>query len=99
MIRFLFSTASLVLIVPVFLDWAKAESEQQIDKMQEAAFNTPGVEAPLPGRVLAGAAILLVGHLVAGRLILRLSPVAAFLSLLLGGTAGVGAFFLRRAGG
>lgn len=87
-IRILISALGLALGLPIYLRWANALAEQQIDKMQEAAFNTPGVESPLTPGVLGGGAALVGGHLLLGRL-LGLRVWQALISLLLGAAAGI----------
>jgi hypothetical protein len=95
MIRLWTSSALLALLLPVLAAWGQEQTEQQIDKMQEAAFNTPGAEAPVPGTVLAAGAGLLVGHFVVGKLLLRLRIWQTILSLLLGLAAGTALTLVR----
>ena len=67
MIRFLLSTISTSIALPFFVRWGVSATEAQIDKMQEASFNTPGAEAPVPPAVFAGGIALLGAHFLLGR--------------------------------
>jgi len=78
-----------------YLHWGRQQTEAQIDKMQQKVHFTPGAEALLPAPVLAGALVLVVGHLMFGRGILRLGAGAAWSSLLLGGLLGLGWFIIK----
>ena len=88
MLRFLSSTLYLAILLPFYLQWSGKQVEGQIDKMQEAAFNTPGAEAPITPAVVVGGITLVTSHIVIARRVLGLSNFAAFLSLLLGGALG-----------
>ena len=92
MIRFLASIVLTALALPVYLRWSAEQAEEQIDKMQEAAFNTPGAEAPVTPSIVMGGIGLLFGHFVVGRRLLRLRGWQAFLSLLAGVAGGVATF-------
>lgn len=96
MIRFLLCLLYPVLLIPLYLDWSRAQAEGQIDKMQQAVFNTPGSEAPLPPVVVVGGVGLLVGYGLWARL-LRLPGWAHFLGMLLGAPLGVAVFTYRQA--
>jgi len=96
MLRFMLSTIFTALLLPLYLTWSRNETELQIDKMQEAAFNTPGAEAPLPARVVAGGVLLVIGHVATARLLLGIGMWKTLLSLILGSIAGVGLFLLRQ---
>jgi hypothetical protein len=92
--KFLYSVAFSVILVPLYLIWGRNLVEAQIDKMQEDAFNTPGVEAPItPSVVMAGVA-LLSGHFLWGRLI-GLRTWQSVISLIAGAAIGVYAFLWR----
>lgn len=76
-----------------FAGWAKAQSDAQIRKMQDAVFNTPGAEAPVPPAVAATALSLLGALWTLGRQVLRLGRVGTLFGLLAGAAAGVAASF------
>lgn len=95
MIRFLGSTAAFAVGMSRFLQWARQRSEGQIDKMQEAAFSSPGAEAPVPMDVLVGGLGLLFGHMALGK-VLGLRGWQRWLSLILGSAVGV--ILLQRKG-
>ena len=65
-----------------FLGWARKETEGQISKMQDAAFNTPGAEAPVPTSVVLAVFGVISGHFALCR-IFRLSRLQSIVSLLL----------------
>ena len=69
MFRFIIHTLYLLMLLPVFLKWASQQAEQQIDKMQEAAFNTPGAESPVPPMVMLGGVALLASHFFVGSIL------------------------------
>lgn len=92
--RFLINTLLTALCVPIFLGWGKEQADAQITKMQEAAFNTPGAESPLPVAVAAAGFGLVVGHFLLGRL-LGVSRGGRLLSLLLAGATGGYLFQVR----
>lgn len=89
--RFLTSIALTAVIMVSFLRWAREQSERQIGKMQDAVFNSPGVESPLPPGVIVAGIGLLVGQWIIVHNIFRLKSWQALLSLLTGGLLGVGA--------
>lgn len=95
MIRFLLSGVLAALLTPAFINWSQDQAEEQLDKMQEAAFDTPGAEAPLPPVVFGALAAFLVGHFLLARLIFRLGAWSSFFSLILGGLAGLGSIFIQ----
>ena len=66
MIRLLLSVVISATSWFEFLDWAWGETEGQIDKMQDAAFDTPGVESPVPPAVLMAALSVVAGHFAIG---------------------------------
>ena len=91
MVRIILSALLSALAVPFFVKWIRGEVENQLDKMQEAVFNTPGAEAPVPPTVILGGAGLLAGHFVTARL-LGLRFWQAFVSLVLAVGAGIGLY-------
>ena len=96
--RFWASVLTTLSVIPLWLRWGLDQSEQQIDKMQEAVFNSPGTQAPIPPPVLLATSALLSAHLLLGLTIFRLSFWRTLLSLLLSFAAGTGLFliFLQR---
>lgn len=97
MLSFLASTLIAALGVTAFLDWGGRQADRQIYRMQEAAFDTPGAEAPIPPVVVLGGLGLLLAHFaVAWLLGVRRGP--ALLSLLLGSALG-GVLVIGRARG
>ena len=62
MLRLLFTFAYPLFLTPLYLDWSRRQTEDQIDKMQAAAFNTPGMEAPVPPLVIVAGIGLLFGY-------------------------------------
>lgn len=95
-IRFLLSLAYPILITPVYLDWSRRQAEQQIDKMQEAVFNTPGAEAPLPPAVIVAGLGVTAGYGLWSKL-LGMGRGWGLLALILGMPVGVAIFALRQA--
>lgn len=77
-----------------FLGWAWGETEDQIDKMQDAAFETPGAEAPVPMAVFMAALSVIAGHFTVGRL-LRMRRWQTFLAMVAGAAAGAFLFTKR----
>jgi hypothetical protein len=96
MIRFILCLLYPLLLIPLYLDWSRAQAEGQIDKMQQSVFNTPGSEAPVPPVVVIGGVGLLAGYGLWARL-LRLPGWARFLAMLLGAPLGVAVFTYRQA--
>ncbi len=94
MLRFLISVLLNSAAWFVLIDWGWMQAERQIDKMQEAAFDTPGAAAPIPPKVFAAGAGALLGHAYLSRE-LRLSAGESALSLLLGGAAGAALLVAR----
>lgn len=86
---FWLSLAGNILLSSLFLNWARRETDAQIGKMQDAAFDTPGAQSPLPMPVLIGAGVLMVGQLALARRVWRLSGRLAFASLLSGAVIAV----------
>ena len=89
--KFLTSVAFSAILVPLYLVWGRSTVEAQIDKMQEAAFNTPGTEAPVTPFVIMAGVALLSGHFVWGRLI-GLRTWQSVGSLIIGAAIGIYAF-------
>jgi len=88
MLKFLLSALYLAALLPMYLMWSRAEIEHQLDKMQEAVFNSPGAEAPLTPAIVVGGITLLTSHVVIARRGLHLSLVASLMSMVAGGIAG-----------
>ncbi len=88
MLKFFFSSLYLAALLPLYLIWSSEQMEGQIDKMQEAVFNTPGVESPVTPPMVVGGITLLTSHMVIARRGLQLSLVAAFGSMMVGGLIG-----------
>ena len=87
--RLLISTVLTAVTAWIFLRWAREQSEQQIGKMQDAVFNSPGAESPLPPIVIAAGIGLLMGQWIVVRNIFRLRSWQTLFSLLTGGLLGV----------
>lgn len=88
MLKFLLSALYLAALLPMYLVWSQEQAERQIDKMQEAVFNSPGAEAPITPAIVVGGITLLTSHMVIARRGLQLSLTASFLSMVAGGAAG-----------
>ena len=97
MLQFLISTLYPILLLLQYLKWSKRRIDLQIEKMQEASFNTPGAEAPIPPEVALGGMALVAGHFLVGRWMLRMKWIPTVLSLLLGGVLGTAFFVFNRA--
>jgi hypothetical protein len=95
MLKLMISMLYLSLLLPAYLAWGRRQAEGQIDKMQAAAFDSPGVEAPVPLQVILTGAGLFGGHFVLARL-LGLRGWQAWLSLLIGSGAGIIVYLLRQ---
>jgi len=93
MIRIFFATLLTAALLPIYLRWSRTQAERQIDKMQAAAFDTPGAESPVTPTVLGGGVALLLAHLIGSRL-LRLNAWRTVMSLVLGLTVGTGIFLI-----
>ncbi len=92
---FLGSMALLAALVPFYFDWSRAQADAQLDKMQEAAFNTPGAEAPIPISVALSLLALVVGHFAIGKRLFGLAAWQSVFTLILGITGGIVAIILR----
>jgi hypothetical protein len=88
MLRFILSTIYLAALLPLYLLWSRQQIEAQLDKMQAAVFNSPGVESPITPAIVVGGITLLTSHVVIARRGLQLSLNAALASLLVGGALG-----------
>lgn len=93
--EFLLNTFLTALSTFFFLGWGREQAERQIDKMQEAAFNTPGAEAPVPPKVAVAGASLLSGQWLLNRKVFGLNGWRSMSSFLLGLVAGAGLFLLK----
>ncbi|MGB5051143.1 MAG: hypothetical protein WBO46_19510 [Caldilineaceae bacterium] len=81
---FLFSLVCNVLIDWLFLGWARRETDTRLGKMQDAAFDTPGAQSPVPASVLAAAGALALGQWAVARSLWKLSGRQAVAGLILG---------------
>jgi len=90
--RFFLSMLYPALVLPFYLRWSRQQAESQIDRMQAAVFDTPGVEAPIPSSVVWVGVSLIAGHFLLGRRLLRLRAWQSVLSLLVGVAVGLGLF-------
>jgi len=81
---FLLSLACNILFNLLFLGWARRETDARIGKMQDAAFDTPGAQSPVPASVLAAGSVLAVGQWSLARSVWRLSGGQALAALFLG---------------
>lgn len=98
LLRFLISALYSALLTPIYLLWAQQQADAQIDKMQEAAFNTPGAESAVTPAMALGGAGVLASQLFVGRALLRLSGVQSIASLLLGSSVGAIIFWKQLRG-
>jgi len=73
-----------VLTGALFLGWARRETDARIGKMQDAAFDTPGAQSPLPASVLVAGGALLVGEWSLAQGACRLSSGRTLATLFLG---------------
>jgi hypothetical protein len=96
MMRFLICLAYPALLLPLYLAWSQSQAEGQIDRMQQAVFNSPGMEAPVPPVVMIGGVGLLVGYGLLAQL-LRLPGWLRLVAFGLGLPVGVAIFALRQA--
>lgn len=88
MLKFLLSTLYLAALLPMYLVWSREQVEYQLDRMQEAVFNSPGAESPITPSVVVGGITLLTSHMVIARRGLQLSLTASLMSMLVGGAVG-----------
>lgn len=83
----------LASLLPLYLQWSKQQAEGQIDKMQEAVFNSPGAEATITPSVVTGGVTLLGSHFVIARKGLDLDNGEALATMFLGGVLGYLIFY------
>lgn len=84
----------VALTLPIYLSWAYNQAEQQIDRMQAEAFNTPGVQGPINSPIaLLGLALFAIYMIVCRLLGLRRGQAA--IAIVAGTSAGIGAFWWR----
>lgn len=88
MLKLFFGSLYLASLLPLYMIWSREQAERQIDKMQEAVFNSPGAESPLTPAVVVGGITLLTSHMVIARRVLQLSLTQAFVSMITGGVIG-----------
>ena len=93
MIKFLLSTLSTALLLPFFIHWGVGQTNKQLDKMQEDAFDTPGADSPITPPMVLGTLGIIVGHFVAGGLF-GLRFWQSIVSFVLGLTSAVGLFMV-----
>lgn len=86
--RFMFNALLTGLLFPLFLRWAIEQADSQLKKMQDAAYDTPGAESPLPPPVLFGAAGLIGAHFLLGSGIMKQKLRVSLLALIVGTAAG-----------
>jgi hypothetical protein len=89
MFRFLISILCTALLTPFYLRWGRQQAEAQIDQMQQGAFNTPGMVAPVPPVVLLGGSAFIGAHFLIGKQLLRLKSWQAWFTLLFGAGLGI----------
>lgn len=95
MTRLLICLLYPLLLTPIYLAWSRDQAEAQIDKMQQAVFDTPGSEAPIPPVVVVGGIGLLAGYGLLGWA-LRLPGWVRWAGLMLGLPLGVAVHVLRQ---
>lgn len=74
--RIFVNTLLTAILLSFYIRWSLEQAESQIDKMQDAAFNTLGTEAPLPPHVLLVGFSILCGHFLLARRLTQLTFVA-----------------------
>lgn len=94
--RFLASTLYISILLPFLLGWAKNETDHRMKKMQDAAYDTPGAESPLPPQVIIGSMGLIGGHFLFSSGIMKLKKRFTFLTLIVGGLIGVAMFLFAQ---
>jgi len=97
MIVTFFTTVLTALLAWLYLDWGRGQAERQIDKMQEAAFDTPGVEPLVTPPVMLAGVGLILANLTAGWF-LNMKVWQRALSLAAGIAGGAGIFLIRPGG-
>lgn len=65
------------ILLTFYMRWSFEQAETQIDKMQDAAFNTPGAEAPLPPNVLLAGFAIVCGYILFIRRLTQFTFLAA----------------------
>jgi len=78
----------LAAVLPIYLQWSRQQAEGQIDKMQEAVFNTPGAESAITPSIVIGGVTLLSSHFIIARKGLALDNGEALATMFLGGVFG-----------
>jgi len=78
----------LAAVLPLYLQWGKQQAERQIDKMQEAVFNSPGAESAVTPAVVVGGVTLLSSHFIIARKGLALDNEEVLATMFLGGVLG-----------
>ena len=92
--QFWASVLTTLSVIPFWLRWGLDQSERQIDKMQEAVFNSPGSQSPVTPPIILASGVLAGGHLLIGLLFFRLGFWRTLLSFLVSLAAGIGIFLL-----
>lgn len=92
--RFWFSVLVSLSVIPYWLRWGVDQSERQIDKMQEAVFNSPGSQAPITPPMMLASSLLIGAHMLAGLTVFRLGLLRSLLSFLTSLALGLGLFLL-----
>lgn len=93
-LRFLLNSTICSLLTLLYASWALDQSEAQLGKMQDAVFNTPGSEAPLPPKVVFAALGLLALCWTLGRKLFALKDWQTLLSIVAGIAGGLLSLFL-----
>ena len=94
MIKFLLSTLSTAALLPYFIQWGVGQTNKQLNKMQEDAFDTPGADSPITPPMLLSTMGVIVSHFVAGRGLFRLRFWQSMASLIFGTAVAVALFVL-----
>lgn len=94
MIATFFTTALTVLLTWLYVGWGRGQAEEQIDKMEAAAFDSPGAEPLVTPPVMLAGVGLVLANLMLGR-ILGMRIWQRALSLAAGIIGGAGLFLIR----
>ncbi|MFZ4656607.1 MAG: hypothetical protein ACOYNY_06330 [Caldilineaceae bacterium] len=78
----------LAAVLPLYLQWSQQQAERQIDKMQDAVFNSPGAESTVTPAMVIGGVAVLGSHFVISRKGLELDNGDTLATMLLGGVLG-----------
>ena len=78
----------LAAVLPLYLQWSQQQAERQIDKMQDAVFNSPGAESTVTPAMVIGGVAVLGSHFVISRKGLDLDAGDTLATMLLGGVLG-----------